>query len=187
MNILVISHMYPCKRHPTSAIFFANLLNELAPKVNELIVVSPRPYIPKFMVKLKKSLGKWFLDPMSSKENGIEVIRPFVFAMRGANYSGINGILLQYSLLNLIKEQIRKRKINIIIGFNMLPEGIAAARLAKNLKLPVVTWAIGTDINDSAKYNFLNHYLTKKSIENSDLVLSTSRNLESNIKEFNNK
>ncbi len=55
MRILVISQMFPCKRHPSSAIFFANLIKELALKVDDLIVVTPRVYIPKFMVKFKKN------------------------------------------------------------------------------------------------------------------------------------
>ncbi|MCP4316789.1 MAG: glycosyltransferase family 4 protein, partial [Hyphomicrobiales bacterium] len=187
MNILIISQMYPCKRHPTSAIFFANLIKELAPKVNGIIVISPRPYIPKFMTKFKKGLGRWFLDPMISKENGIEIIRPYVFTLKGVGSLGINGLLMQYSLSNLIKKQIEKRKIKVVLGLNMLPDGVAAVRLAKSFKLPVITWAIGTDINDFANYNVINHYVTKKSIEKSELVLSTSKALESKIKKISDK
>ena len=179
--------MFPCKRHPLSAIFFANLMKELAPKVEELMVVTPRPYIPKFMAKFKKRWSRWYLDPMISKENGMEIIRPYVLSLRGISFVGINGLLMQYSLFFLLKKIINKRKIDMILGYNMLPDGIATVRLAKMFKLPVGIWAIGSDINDYANYNLINHYLVKKSIEASQIIFTESRDLENKIKQFSSK
>jgi len=187
MKILVISYMFPCKRHPTSAIFFANLLKELSSKVDDLVVVTPRPYIPKLFARLRKRWARWYVDPMTSKRDGLEIIRPFVLTLRGVSFSGINGILWQYSLVNFIKNLIKKRKFDIVLGHNLLPDGIAAGRLAKMFKLISVTWCIGTDINDFAKYNFMNHYLTNKCLEESHLVLTTSKDLENKINRFSNK
>jgi teichuronic acid biosynthesis glycosyltransferase TuaC len=187
MKILVISYMFPCRRHLTSGIFFANLLKELSSRVDELVVVTPRPYIPKFLVRIRKRWSKWYLDPMVSKENGVEIIRPYVLTLRGVSFLGINGILWQYSLVNFIKNLIKKKKFDIVLGHNLLPDGIAAGRLAKIFKLLSVTWCIGTDINDFAEYSFINHYLTKKCLEESHLVLTTSNALENKINRFSNK
>jgi teichuronic acid biosynthesis glycosyltransferase TuaC len=187
MKILVISYMFPCKRHPTSAIFFANLLKELSPKVDDLLVVTPRPYIPKFLARIRKRWSRWYMDPMTSKQDGLEIIRPYVLTLRGVSFLGINGILWQYSLVNFIKNLIKKRKFDIVLGHNLLPDGIAAGRLAKIFKLLSVTWCIGTDINDFAEYSFMNHYLTKKCLEESHLVLTTSNALENKINRFSNK
>ncbi|MBE0426207.1 MAG: glycosyltransferase [Nitrospirae bacterium] len=185
MKILVISYMFPCKRHPISGIFFANLLRELANKVDELVVITPRPYIPKFLTKIKKSWSKWYLDSMNSEINRIKIIRPYVLTLRGISFLGINGILWQYSLSNLVKQL--KNNIDIIIGHNVLPDGIAAARLAKMINVPCFLWCIGSDINDFAQYNFFNNYLTRKCLEESQYVLTTSKDLENKIKIFNNK
>ncbi len=152
-------------------------MKELAQKVDELIIVTPRVYIPKCLVKVKKRLNKWFLDPMISKENGMEIIRPYVLALPGVKFEGINGVLMQYSLYGLLKKLINKRKIELILGYNMLPEGIAAVRLAKMFKLPVGFWTIGTDVNDFANHNRINCYLSKKSIESSQIVFTTSKDI----------
>ena len=187
MKILVITQMFPCIRHPTSGIFFANLIKELSSKVDELIVVTPRIYIPRFLSRFRKGWDKWYLDPMKSKENGFEIFRPFVLYLPSTSFVGINGILMQYSLLNFLKKLIKERKIEIMLGYNMLPEGIAAVRLARKFELPVGFWAIGSDINDFARYNRINYYLSKKCIEKSHLILTESKDLENNIRTFSKK
>jgi glycosyltransferase involved in cell wall biosynthesis len=163
------------------------MLKELSSKVDNLVVVTPRPYIPKFLSRMRKRWARWYIDPMASKQDGLEIIRPYVLTLRGISFEGINGLLWQYSLYNLIKKLSKKRKFDIIIGHNALPEGIAAGRLAKMFNLPSVIWCIGSDINDFAKYNFLNNYLTKKCIEKSTLVLTTSKDLGNKVKKFSNK
>lgn len=178
MKILVISQMFPCMRHPTSAVFFANLMKELAPKLDELIVVTPRPYIPKALTKIKGSWKKWYLDPMITKENGIEVIRPYVPVLRGIGSEGINGILMQFFLFKLFKHLIKTRGIDLVLGYNMIPEGIAAVRLARSFNLPVAFWAIGSDVNDFAGYNRINKKLSVSAIENCSMILTESKDLE---------
>ncbi|MFN6945103.1 MAG: glycosyltransferase [Cytophagaceae bacterium] len=187
MKILVISQMFPCKRHPTSAIFFANLMKELAPKISELIIITPRPYIPRFLTKINRRWSKWYLDPMNSKENGMEIIRPYFISLRGLNYEGINGILMHLSLSNLLRKLIKTRKIDLILGYNAIPEGIAVVRLAKSFKLPCGFWAIGSDVNDFAKYNRINYYLLRKSIEESNIIFTESKDLENKIRQYSAK
>lgn len=179
--------MFPCKRHPTSAIFFANLMRELASKIDELIIITPRPYIPKFMTKFKKKWNRWYLDPMVSTDNGMAIIRPYFLSLRGVNCEGINGILMQYSLSGFIKNLIESKKIDLILGYNMIPDGIAAVKFANNLKLPVAFWAIGSDVNDVAKSNRINYYLSQQCIENSNLIFTESKDLENKINQFSTK
>ncbi len=174
--------MFPCKRHPTSAIFFANLMKEVAQEVDELIIVTPRMYIPKFLAKLKKRWSKWYIDPMISKENGMEIIRPYVLYLPRVKFEGINGILMQYFLLNLLSNLIKTRNIELILAYNMLPEGIAAVRLAKMFKLPVGFWAIGSDVNDYVNHNRINYYLSKKCTEESQIVFTESKDLANKIR-----
>ncbi|MFX0133458.1 MAG: glycosyltransferase [Candidatus Hodarchaeota archaeon] len=184
MKILVLSQMFPCKRHATSAIFFANLMKELAKKTEELIIITPRAYIPKILIRLNKKWVRWHIDPMISKKNGYTVIRPFILSLRGALFSGVNGVLMQYSLLNLFHHLIKTKGIQIVLGYNMLPEGFAVVQLAKMFRLPVGFWAIGSDVNDLANHNRINYYLSKKSINKSDLIITESKDLENRIRTF---
>jgi teichuronic acid biosynthesis glycosyltransferase TuaC len=174
--------MFPCRRHPTSGIFFANLMRELAPRVEELTIVTPRVYIPKFLTKFKKRWAKWHLDPMSSEENNISIIRPYYPCLRGPSTEGINAIMMQLSIFNLCKEIIRKKNIELILGYNMIPEGIAAVNLARANKLPAAIWAIGTDFNGYAVRNRLNYFLVQRCIEKSSMVFTNSKDLEAKVK-----
>ncbi len=184
MRILVISQMYPCKRHPTSAIFFANLIKKLAKKVEKIVVVTPRPYIPKVLTKVKPEWKRWFIDPMVSIEENIHIIRPYVLQMRGMGREGLNGILMYLSLLKKCREIVKENDINIILGYNLLPDGIATVKMAKRLKLPSGMWAIGSDVNDFVSYNRINYYLTMKNMVNSDLILTESKDLELKVKKI---
>jgi teichuronic acid biosynthesis glycosyltransferase TuaC len=182
MKLLIVSSMFPCKRHPTSGIFFANLLKELSQKVDEITLVCPRPYIPKVLTKIKKDWQKWYLDPMISQQDGVEVIRPYVFMLRGISSVGINAFFMKYSLYGLLNRIVVKKKIDIILGFNLIPEGVATVWLAKKLKLPCLVLAIGEDVDIHAKYNILNYYLTKKCLQKCTKILTVSKDLEYKIK-----
>jgi teichuronic acid biosynthesis glycosyltransferase TuaC len=174
--------MFPCKRHPTSAVFFANLMRELAPKLDKLIVVTPRIYIPKWLTKIKKNWAKWHFDPYCSHENGMEIFRPFVLSLPGIKYLGINTVLMQLLLYGRIKKLIQKNSIDLLLGYNLIPEGIVATRLAKMFRLPVAYWAIGSDVNNFSTYDRLSRYLAKKSIGQSNLVITESKDLEDKVR-----
>ncbi|RJQ16373.1 MAG: glycosyltransferase family 4 protein [Nitrospiraceae bacterium] len=184
MRILVITQMFPCRRHPVSALFFANLMRELASRVEDLTIITPRVYIPKFLTRIKKSWNKWYIDPMISTENGMKIIRPHVPALRGTSYEGINSLLMQYSLFVSLSGMIKKRRPDLILGYNMLPEGIAAVGLAGMFNLPAGFWAIGDDVNFFTTHNRLNYYLSRKCVENSDIIFTESRDLEDRLREL---
>ena len=182
MRILVISQMFPCKRHPTSAIFFANLVRELALKVDGLTVITPRPYIPKIFTKIRKSWAKWHLDPMLTNELNMKIIRPYFFSCRGRAFEGINAVSMHLSLFRLIKKLVREKKVDLILGYNMIPDGVAAVRLAGALNLPAGFWAIGSDVNNYDTYNAATRYLAKKCIKESTIIFAESLALENRIR-----
>lgn len=182
MRLLVISSMFPCKRNPVSAVFFADLMKEFSKITDELIVVTPRVYIPRFLKRIRKSWKKWDLDPMVSRMGKIKIIRPYVPQLRGASHSGINAILMYKFLYGLIRHIARAKKIQMILGHNMLPEGVASVKLAGALKLPGGFWAIGSDVNDFALASRLNYRLSKECIAKSGIIFTTSKALENRVK-----
>lgn len=184
MKVLVISQMFPCKRHPTSAIFFANLLRQWAVHLDELIVVTPRPYIPHIFIKLKKKWRRWRLDPMVSKEKGMEIIRPYILSLPFEAFVGVNGLLMQISMLYFLKKIIKARKVDLLLGYNILPEGFATVCLGKMLHLPAGFWVIGSDLNKFANSNLINKYFSKKAVRNANIILTNSKNLELKIRRF---
>ena len=186
MKIMVISTMFPTKLRPTSGIFLANLMKELSQKVDQLIIITPRPYIPKFLTQIKKKWMKWRIDPMIYRENRMEIIRPFVLYFRSDKLRGISSILSYYSLIYSLRKYLINERIELIIGHRIIPEGIIATYLGKNFNVPVISWAIGSDIHYIAKRSMLNFYYTKKCLKNSTRILTTSRELEKCVKKISN-
>ena len=184
MKILVISAMFPCKRLPTSGIFFANLLRELRPHVDDMIVITPRVYVPKWLMHWKKSARKWYIDPEVSEEGGIRILRPHVLSLPGIPLAGINGILIGYGLRHTVKRILSSRKVDLVLGYRMMPEGIATVMLARHFGLPSGFWVIGSDMNIMAKKNRVNEMLTRNSIRRSRLVITESRDLENSVAGF---
>ena len=187
MKILVISQMFPCKRHPTSGIFFANLMKALARLVDDLIIVTPRVYIPKCLTVVKKKWAKRRIDDMRTYKDRMEIVRPFVPFLPGVSSLGLNGILMEQTLRRLVKIYIDNKRVDLILGYNMLPEGVAAMRLAKAFRLPVGFWCIGSDINDFAEHGIINRRLAKRTIIQSDLVLTESKDLENKVRRLVNR
>lgn len=182
MKILVLSQMYPCRRHPTSAVFFANLMQELAPRVAHLTVIAPRPYVPRVLTKFRRRLRRWFLDEVSDSDHGVEIFRPFIFLLPWMAFAGLNGVLMYRGLRKFCLALAQRRQYDLILAYNLLPEGIAAVRLARDLNLPVGVWAIGSDVHTIAPHSALNMMLVRKSLLRSDVVLTESRDLERTVK-----
>jgi glycosyltransferase involved in cell wall biosynthesis len=97
---------------------------------------------------------------------------------------GLNGIFTGFSLIRLCKKLVKERGIEIVLGYNMIPEAIAAFILARKLKLPVGFWAIGSDVNDIMPGNLLNYHLSKMCIKKSDLIITESKDLEQKIQQL---
>ncbi len=182
MRLLVLSQMFPCLRHPTSAIFFANLLRELARYTERIVVVTPRAYIPRGLRLLNRRWSRWYLDPGVSEENGLKIIRPHVPMLRGERYLGVNSLLMQASLSGLFGRIIGEERIGMVLGYNMIPEGIAAVGLASRFGLPSAFWAIGSDVNDFGRYNAFNRMLSRRCIGSGATIFAESRALEHTIR-----
>ena len=121
---------------------------------------------------------------MVTEENNIKIIRPYYPCLRGPATEGANAILMQLSLSNLCKKIIRENKVEIVLGYNMIPEGIAAVNIAMASNLPVAIWAIGTDVNNFAVRNRLNLLLARRCILRSSVILTESNDLESKVKKI---
>ncbi|MBN1479388.1 glycosyltransferase family 4 protein [candidate division KSB1 bacterium] len=187
MNLLIISEMYPSKRHPTSAIFFANLLKELKKHVGALCVICPRPYIPRLFQSIKPALKKWFIDDMFSVANGIEIYRPFIFKIPFDAFAGLNGLLMYTCLKKRLTKIVYEKKIDIILGYNMLPEGIAAVKLAQHFQRFSGFWAIGSDVNTVARANMVNALLTTRCLNKSHIIFTESTDLKNSLAQLGKK
>lgn len=177
MRILIISQLYPSKRHPSSGIFFYNLIKSLLDYPVKILLINPRPYFPSLIAFFKKSLNKWKLDPYEYRRDNLTILRPFLPLLPGNHFTAINGLIWPHILFYLLRKNGYLRP-DIIIGYNLLPEGLTAVQLSTRFHTKSVCWVIGSDIHDFAKANLLNKYLTKYELQEANLVLTESDELK---------
>jgi glycosyltransferase involved in cell wall biosynthesis len=83
----------------------------------------------------------------------------------------INGQVCARNLEPLIRES----KPDLILNYWVYPDGYAAVKVAKRLGIPVVTYAIGTDLNRHLKG--IVRSFTRWTLQQSDLVITVSGKL----------
>jgi glycosyltransferase involved in cell wall biosynthesis len=181
-RLLVVSNMFPCLRHPTSCVFFANLLLELASLVDDITVLSSRPWIPKFARAVRPRWRKWYLDPPVSRLRQVKVIRPHLPEFPGSVNYGLNGHVAAVCLGRLASVLAKTRHFDAVLGYNALPDGITAVVLGRKLGVPAIVCAIGTDINEFASQGVLNSMFLRGALRNAAAVLANSHALEERIR-----
>jgi glycosyltransferase involved in cell wall biosynthesis len=125
-----------------------------------------------------------------------EFLRPRTFVSRDAesdySVSGITVEYLQYPALPVITRPVngfncgrallqglRGYRPDLVIGYDVYPEGFAAVAAARSLRIPVIVGALGSDILRGRGY-FVG-LLTSQTIKKANFVLTVSDNLRERV------
>lgn len=145
MNIVTISNLYPGVARPTHGVFVEERMSRYAARFgSHLRVVSPVPWFP-----FRKGFGEYSQfasTPRRETRRGIEIFHPRVvvipkFGMRFAP------ALFATACRGLLQQLHRERPIDVLDAHYLYPDAVAAARLGRELKIPVVVSARGSDVN----------------------------------------
>jgi teichuronic acid biosynthesis glycosyltransferase TuaC len=121
-----------------------------------------------------------------------KLLRPRTFVARDAEPSytvpGVNVEYLNYPALPLVSRSLngyncgrallshlRDLRPDVIVGYNVYPEGFGALSAGRELGIPVVIGALGSDL--LADHDYLVTRLTARTLRNASLVLSVSDQL----------
>ncbi len=121
-----------------------------------------------------------------------KLLRPRTFVARDAEPSytvpGVNVEYLSYPALPIVSRslngyncgraltaRLRDLRPDVIIGYNVYPEGFGALAAGRELGIPVVIGALGSDV--LADHDYLVTRLTARTIRNASLVLTVSDQL----------
>jgi glycosyltransferase involved in cell wall biosynthesis len=125
-----------------------------------------------------------------------EFLRPRTFVSRDAesrySVSGVTAEYLQYPALPVITRplngyncgrallrRLRSYRPDLVIGYNVYPEGFAAVAAARDLRIPVIVGALGSDVLRSRGYWV--EKLTTQTIRKATFVLTVSDNLREHV------
>src|SRR6266478_3980556 len=150
MKILTFTHLFPNAEQPIWGVFIYQRIAHFAKRPgNEVTVVAPVPYIPKWIPT--RSWEKYKHIPKEEIVGGVSVVHP-----RYPHIPKIampfHGILLFLGCYRQIARLQRKGGFDCIDSHWIYPDGFAAVLFGKTLGIPVFCSARGTDINVYPKF-----------------------------------
>ncbi|MCG3418161.1 glycosyltransferase [Oceanobacillus jordanicus] len=184
MKILVISHMYPSKANYINGIFVHEQIKELIKLGQEVVVVSPVPYVPSILRSSSKKWSNYSSIPPKDNIEGVEVYYPrYVALPRNANFDS-SGKRMYISIQNTIKKIRRDFRFDIIHAHVALPDGYAATLVAKRYNVPLITTIHGQDFQHTIHKNVKCKRKVKEVLEESNINILVSNKLNSIRKQF---
>ena len=150
MKILAISHLFPNLKEKRYGIFVARQLSEMSKLGAEITVIVPRVWCPELLRHFDKWKNYYHKCPLCRFE-GIETFSVPYLRLPGNFYNRWSGLAAFRAMKSKALESHKSKKFDVIYATDFFPDGDAAVRLAKCLKLPAACLSIGVDVNITAQ------------------------------------
>lgn len=147
MHILTLSTLFPNALQPVHALFVRARMEHFSRRYgHRWTVVAPVPYFPKFPFRTFKTYDTYAHVPRYEESRGYPVHHPryIITPKVGMRYYGD---WMTSGVRHLVKALHATDPFDVIDGHYVYPDGTAAVRLGKELEIPVVLSARGTDLN----------------------------------------
>jgi len=145
MRVLVVSHMYPNPANPAAGIFVHDQIRELAELGCEVRVVSPVPYSPPVLGRLRSRWQALRAVPRASMVEGIPVCYPRFFSLPRMLLVSYSGYFVHRGIRRTVEQIQREFDFDLIHAHTILPDGYAAMLLNRGLRKPLVMTVHGYD------------------------------------------
>lgn len=177
LRVLVISHMYPSRFDETYGIFIHRSVKAVDQRRKVLQrIVSPVPWIPAAARHLKRG-GKWARMPPWEDFEGIRVIRPRHVELPLKSFWPLRGLSMAIRLFPILRELQLHFPFQIIHSHTATPDGVAGIFLGRRFHVPTVCSLRGSDVNAYPFRSPLYMTLTRKVLQETDMLLATSQAL----------
>jgi glycosyltransferase involved in cell wall biosynthesis len=152
VKILAISHLFPNHKEKRYGIFVARQLSELNRLGAEIIVIVPRVWCPALFRRFNRWKNQDHKCPLCRFE-GIKTVSVPYLRLPGNFYNRWSGLAAYRAMRNKALELHKNKKFDVIYATDFFPDGDAAVRLARHLKIPAACLCIGVDVNITAHSN----------------------------------
>jgi len=148
MHVVVVSNLYPNSQEPTRGIYTQQLVHQLCEHVN-VRVVAPLAWRPRFLNTLKKTTPVPHYEILAE----VEVWHPRYFVIPKTARC-LYGACFFLGVFQLLKRLHQAKPIDVINVHWAYPDAVGVVYAAKKLGIPVVTHALGCDVNEFGKYQW---------------------------------
>ncbi|MGE5324563.1 MAG: glycosyltransferase [Actinomycetota bacterium] len=145
MRILAFSSLFPNSVEPSHGIFVYRRVSHIAKIAGvELEAIAPVPFVPAWVAA--RRWRKFAGIPRSESIGGLRVHHPR-YPLVPKISMPLHGLLMFLGAQRLARHLHAQNPFHCIDAHYIYPDGFAAVLLGKVLRIPVVVWALGTDIN----------------------------------------
>ena len=186
MRILAISHLFPNLKEKRYGIFVARQLSEIRKLGAEITVIVPRVWCPGFL----RHFDRWKNHDhncLLCRFEGIETFSVSYLRPPGNFYNRWSGLAAFQAMKSKALELHKSRKFDVIYATDFFPDGDAAVRLARYLKLPVACLSIGVDVNITAHSSGIIYRHFVRTAKALDGTLACGQSVADGIKAFTGK
>jgi glycosyltransferase involved in cell wall biosynthesis len=146
IRALVFSTLYPNAAQPNHGVFVENRLREtIAQGGLEATVVAPVPFFP-VSHRFFGRYSAFARAPQHEMRHGVEVWHPRYAVIPKVGAAWTPETLFRAALPLVRRLQAAGQRFDVIDAHYAYPDGVAAARLGRALRLPVVITGRGTDL-----------------------------------------
>jgi teichuronic acid biosynthesis glycosyltransferase TuaC len=177
MKVLVLSHMYPYVLEPAFGLFVQDQVKELS-RHCEVVVVSPTPLSPPVVRQLKPKWARYASKPRHTRLEGIAVHYPRYINIPGERGFPLSAFFYSWAIRELFVKLKNTFDFDLIHAHTICPDGFAAARIGRQMGVPVVCTVHGADINVYPHRTRLTGLVTRKAISSVDVVITVSAALK---------
>jgi len=156
MHILTVTSLFPNTAQPLHAVFVKARMEAFVRKFgHRWSVVAPVPFVPRFASALKRTYRRYVAVPTYEEPWGYPVHHPrYLVLPNRESRDRVWGLGMRYygrwmtrSVRAIVREIHARHPIDIIDGHYVYPDGTAAVTLGRELGVPVVLTARGSDLN----------------------------------------
>ena len=152
IRTLLFSTLYPNSERPGHGIFVETRLRQLVSSGEvEALVVAPIPWFPSAS-GLFGEYAHHARVPRFERRNGFAVYHPRYFLLPKIGMNLAPSALARAGLAMARRLIADGHRFDLVDAHYFYPDGVAAARIARSLDVPVVITARGSDINLIARY-----------------------------------
>ena len=147
LRVLTFTTLYPNAEKPNHGVFVENRLRQtLARHDMRATVLAPVPYFP-FTSEIFGSYGRFARVPAAEEQHGVRVHHPRYPLIPKIGMGVAPRLLYLAARAACRRLKLDKSSIDVIDAHYFYPDGVAAAMLARDLGIPFVVTARGTDLN----------------------------------------
>lgn len=151
LRVLTFTTLYPNAEMPNHGVFVENRLREtVSAHPLHATVLAPVPYFPSKSPRFGR-FARFARVPYSEERHGIQVFHPRYAVLPKIGQSSAPWFLYRAARAACRRLGFDKNTIDVIDAHYFYPDGVAAAWLARDLGLPFVVTARGSDVNFIAR------------------------------------